>query len=282
MKSLVAFLVIFVFMSSGCAASSRQNAAVEEGTEKGMSPALGKEMKVGRQIHDSIMAQFYPYTEPTVVAYVNRIGHSIASHARRQELPYSFTILYDEKIHATSAPGGYVYITTGMLGFLDNEAELAAVLAHEIAQLQTRDIRLSNVKKVMDQVTQGAAIVAPLLGSIGALAMVGFVAVDATMSAVRPGTDKKARNADASALQYMVDANYDPQGLIDVQYRFLEADKSLRPYFLDYYQTHPISEKRFKSLQKAFAKLPLEGKSFSTNRETYQDMTKGIRQIYLR
>ncbi|MFA6599984.1 MAG: M48 family metalloprotease [Candidatus Omnitrophota bacterium] len=279
MRAVTAFLLVLVLGFPGCASQGAKARGEGVNDSQAMTGELGREIAAGREINESILAAFYPYTEPEVVSYVNQIGHSLADHAQRQELPYSFTILYDEKIHATSAPGGYVYLTTGMLRFLDNESELAGVLAHEIAQLQSRDPRLSRLKKVMDQMTQGAAMAAPLVGQIGAAAMAGLLVMQILFEAVRPRSEKRGQRADAKALGYMVAAGYDPQGLIDVQYRFLEADKALRPYFLDYYQSHPITQKRFKNLQKEFANLPLEGKSFTTNREAYQEATKGIRQM---
>jgi predicted Zn-dependent protease len=266
-----------MLVAGGCISDHRQG---EGDIQHGLQSSLADEMETGRQIHASILSSFYPYTDQAVVAYVRQIGYSLAKHAERQDLPYTFTILYDDKIHAASAPGGYIYITTGMLNFLDNESELAAVLAHEIAELQLKDYRLSGLKKTVEGVTQIAVVAAPLLGSIGALAVMGVAAASAVANLSRPSSDKKVRQADGKALSYMVAAGYDPQGLIDLLYKFLDADKTLQPLFLDYYQARPITEKRFRSLKNAFEELPLENKAFSVNRVTYQDAIKGIKQIY--
>ena len=79
--------------------------------------------------------------------------------------------LYSEKIYATSAPGGFVYVTTGMLTYLENEAELAGILAHEIGEQQFKDPRFSKIQKGIEHMTHGVALVGPLFGQIGALAV---------------------------------------------------------------------------------------------------------------
>jgi len=94
-------------------------------------------------------------------------------------LVYRFTILYDEKIYATSAPGGYIYLTTGMLNFLQNEAELASVLAHEIGRLQYKDPRFTQSDDVLNAATQAGASIAPMFGPIGSLASLGLVLLQA-------------------------------------------------------------------------------------------------------
>ncbi len=282
MRRLTAFLLIAA-MISGCA-SHQKNSSPPSAfpVAQAVSRASAEEIAIGEQIHASIVSSFYPYTEPKVVNYLNTIGGKLSTHAGRK-LPYRFTLLYSDKIYAASAPGGFIYLTTGMLYFLENEAELAAVMAHELGELQFQDPKLSQSRKILDAVTKGGSAVAPAFGGIGMLALLGLVGVS-MIADKKMGNDagQKISKSDKLALEYMVKSGYDPQGLMDLLYKFLSSKDEVLPYFYDYAKARPITEQRFKSLQREFSKLPLEGKTLSMNREEYKEMMTGIAEIYRR
>lgn len=241
---------------------------------------LTEEQKTGDAIHREILASFYPYTDPKVVRYVDELGHSLAVHAKRHDLEYRFTILYNEKIYATSAPGGYVYVTTGMLNFLQNEAELAAVLAHEIAEQQYPDKRFTKSDDVIGAAAQVGSQVGPMFGPFGSLASLGLVLLQAYNESTYKTLGERLLGSDALAMKYLMNAGYDPQALMDVQEHFLKAGEKMTPYFYDYYQSRPITEERMRAIRKEFQKLPLHGKSLITDAVEYRETTKGIREIY--
>ncbi|MDP3920380.1 MAG: M48 family metalloprotease [Candidatus Omnitrophota bacterium] len=275
-QRLLALLLAFTLTTAGCVSGGG-------GREADVSRGLGlssDEIKVGEKIHAEIISQFYLYTEPSVVDYVEAIKEAVAAQAGRQSFPYRLTLLHHEKIYATSAPGGYLYVTTGMLNFLQNDAELAAVLAHEIGQLQIRDPRLSVGRKMLQTLTRTGAFAAPLFGQFGALAALGLIMLNGVAEAKTFDAEQKLLLADEKALTYMVDAGYDPQGLPDVLYNFLHADKRIIPFFYDYYQSRPITELRMLSVNKVFSELPLADKTFTVNRENYLEAMKGVFEIY--
>ena len=239
-----------------------------------------EEQKTGEAIHREILASFYPYTDPKVVHYVDEVGHALAVHAKRHDLEYRFTILYNEKIYATSAPGGYIYITTGMLNFLENEAELAAVLAHEIGEQQQADRRFTKSDDVINAATQAGSAIGPMFGPLGSLASLGLVLLQAYNESTFKTPGERLLASDGFAMNYLVDAGYDPQALMDVQEHFLRAGEKMTPYFFDYYKSRPITEERMLALRKTFEKLPLSGKSLITDPIEYQEVTKGVREIY--
>ncbi len=277
MRRILAVFLMVVLVS-GCAAEHNQMNGDIETDQNAASNA--NEVEVGRQIHQTIMSSFNAYTDPVVLEYVTRVGNQLAEQAERKDLTYHFTILYSEKIYATSAPGGYIYITTGFLHFLDNESELAAVLGHEIGQLQFRDSRLKNSTKTLEKVTKVASMVAPAFGQIGMLAILGLVVLNASSEIGKPSPEAKLWKADEKAMKYMVQANYDPQGMVDLLHKFVDADDNVTRAFYDYYRARPITKERMDHLKKTFSELPLEDKSFSTNRKIYQDTIKGVNQIY--
>ena len=274
-------LSLVLVLIAGCA---RGHAAREKSAPDNIraSETNAREEELGRQIHQSIISSFRVYTEPRLVGYVSRVGRALSKKALRRDLIYRFTVLYDDRVYATSAPGGFVYITTGFLNFLQNEPELAAVLAHEIAQLQNRDVQITRARKAMTLVTQGGAIAAPFLGPIGSLAAGGLVLLNAFVES-RVGTPEgRIRKADRDALHYMTAAGEDPQGYLDVLGRILNPSPEWSAYLYDYSSSHPLDIKRFQKVMGDFEKLSLEGKNFDVHRARYLELTKGVREIYQR
>ena len=272
-KTIALFLVVLL---SGCA-----TAADRDLSNNTQANPQSEEQITGEQIHRQILSSFYPYTDPNVVRYVNQVGHKLAASAKRQELVYQFTILYNEKIYATSAPGGYVYITTGMLNFLQNEAELAAVLAHEIAELQYVNPHFSQKNEnMLNTATQAGAAIAPMFGPFGSLAALGLVLLQAYTEGTKLKPEDRLLGSDKHAMEYLVKTGYDPQSLLDVQEHFLRAGEKVTPYFYDYYQSRPITEERMLSIKKEFQKLPLQDKELHMNHDEYQAVMKGVREMY--
>ncbi len=275
-------LVMLAMMVTGCSTVPQEDSSGSpaEESEADSDKNLSQEVAMGEKIHAHILSSFYPYTEPGMVQYLNKIGKSLTAHVKRKDLPYRFTLIYNEKIYATSSPGGFIYVTTGMINFLDNEAELAAVIAHEIGQSQFRDPRLSRSRKILDEITKTGTTVGPAFGSIGALAVIGLAVVHMAVTAQDKSPEERLLASDRQALHYLVEAGYDPQALLDLLYKFLNAGEEILPYFFDYYQSRPITHERFQSLQATFSELPLDGKRLSTYHNVYQETTKGVREIY--
>lgn len=267
----------FVIFLGGCA-------SVTERDFSNLTPqtyAKTEEQIVGEQIHQQILASFYPYTEPKVVGYVNEIGCQLATNAKRKDIQYQFTILYNEKIYATSAPGGHIYLTTGMLNFLQNEAELAAVMAHEIGELQYRNPHFPSDKdKAIHAVAQAGATIGPMFGPFGSLAGLGAALLQAYNEGSRKTPAERLLESDIAAMNYLLQAGYEPQALLDVQEHFLHAGEKMTAYFYDYYQSRPITTDRVQNLKEAFQKLNLGGKDLRTDSLEYRDVMKGVREIY--
>ena len=102
-----------------------------------MSPE--DELKVGREQHPKIIQQFGGvYNDPKVAAYVDRIGQGLAQVSELPDLDFTFTVLDDDIVNAFALPGGFVYISRGLLGLANTEAELAGVLGHEIGHVTGR------------------------------------------------------------------------------------------------------------------------------------------------
>jgi predicted Zn-dependent protease len=113
-----------------------------------MNPATGRrdfvtmteaqEIEIGREYHQKILEVYRKYDDPELQTYVEQVGKRLAAKSDRRDLIYRFTVLDSSEVNAFATPGGYIYITRGILAYLNSEAELAAVLGHEIGHVTAR------------------------------------------------------------------------------------------------------------------------------------------------
>lgn len=237
--------------------------------------ASSNELAAGETIHKKILDDFQPYSDPKLNAYLQDVVTKLASHAKRKKLNYRVTILNDERIYAISAPGGEIYITTAFLAFLKNEAELAAVLGHEVGELQFLNPEFNPIRKTLDGVTKVGSMVGPMLGQIGALASLGLVGLHAAY-ARDPNLETRVLSSDRWAMNTMLEEGYDPQALVDVLTHFAKYDRQLLSLFYDYYQSRPITINRVNSANAGFKKMNLEGKNLETFFDRYRKNTANV------
>ena len=266
-------IILTMALISGCAHQSR---SIEDASRRSTV-----ETELGEAINRQILESIPVYHNYDLSAYVESIGRKLAQVSKRKDLSYRFVILEDDRMYATYAPGGYVYITTGFFRFLQSEIELAGILAYEVALLQYKDPRLSRAKKALAFVTQTGSQIGPAFGTIGALSVFGLAIL--TVATTTPKSlIQRVRAADKRALQYMVASGFDPQGLIDSLGRMMDPESSERAYLYDYLQTHLVTDDRMARLDREFQKLPLFGKQFDAKRNVYLTMTESVRSLSMR
>lgn len=270
----MALVLMLALGVSSCASSRSSKGEITRGRE-GLE---AKELEIGRQIHEEVLSSFYLYTEPRLVEYVNKVAGSLSAHAERQDFKYRVTVLLSEKVFATSSPGGYIYITTGFLDFLENEAQLAAVLAHEIGQIQYRNPKLSSSRKAIEAMTATGAAVGGFFGDIGVLAVLGLTAIDAMTN--EKSKEERVYMADRLVLKYMVAVGYDPQCWMDVLEKIASFKDGNVIYIFDYYSSRPITEKRVQRLGRSFKRTDLAGRMLEVRGTEYLTATQGVREIY--
>ncbi|OGI52926.1 MAG: hypothetical protein A3E57_06380 [Candidatus Muproteobacteria bacterium RIFCSPHIGHO2_12_FULL_60_33] len=98
-------------------------------------PSEADEIEIGKGVAANLLGAAPPVNDPALQAYVNRIGQWVAMHSERPDLPWHFAVLDTNGVNAFATPGGYVFITRGMLLRMRDEAELAGVLAHEVSHV---------------------------------------------------------------------------------------------------------------------------------------------------
>lgn len=192
--------------------------------------------------------------------YVNLVGHWLSLRSSRPTLTWRFGILDDSDLNAFAAPGGYVFVTQGLLNLLDSEAELAAVLSHEIAHVTYEH----HLKAVRNGNMLGSALDASITvadAALGGKPSVGrreFVqrAVNAARTLYARGLDRQDEyQADGEALRLMTMSGYDPYALVAVMQK-LEARESSDGRLALLLQTHPRPSDRINALSKGLSRLP--------------------------
>lgn len=209
LQSLCKFAGALLFLS--LASSCAQNPV--NGSHDFVMISEESEIKIGRTNHPKIIEQYGRYKDEDIQNYVQSVGDKLAAVSHRKELIYRFTVLDSPVINAFALPGGYIYITRGLMSYLNSEAELAAVLGHEIGHVTARH----GVRQ------QSAAQAANLGYTIGALFFPEFrsgVAQNAFNllgGALLSGYGREHElESDGLGAEYLARSGYDPKAMIDV------------------------------------------------------------------
>ncbi|MCF6180219.1 MAG: M48 family metalloprotease, partial [Geopsychrobacter sp.] len=197
--------------------------------------------------------------DPAVTAYVREVGQKMAAVSDRK-LPYEFVIVNDSEINAWMLPGGKMGINRGLLMKMDNEAELAAVLSHEIVHAAARHGARSMSKGMLIQ----AGVIGTALATQGTdyatLAQQG-AGLGAQLITQRYGRDAE-RESDHYGMLYMVRAGYNPQGAVDLQRTFVKLSEGRDQGWLKgLFASHPPSYERVQNNLELLATLPKGGES---------------------
>ncbi len=223
------------------------------GTHKLVKAAAGmsdaEEIKLGRQVAANLAARYGLVEDPQPLGYLNRVGLAVAQHSARAKLPFHFGILKSPEFNAFATPGGYIFITQGLLTFLQDEAELAGVLAHEISHVTERHI----VKAIRQANLIGAG--QDLASAAGHDTQVWGPLTDFSVNMLEKGYSRKDElEADHEGTLLAVQAGYDPRGLHDSVARLglLKGAEALLGRFSS---THPPAADRVKEINKALKKI---------------------------
>ena len=201
---LLASLLGFAVLGGGCARNP-----VTGGSDVTMVSEKG-EIEQGRKAHEQVIKFYGVYEDQALQDYVNEIGQKLARASHRPDLEWHFTVVDAEDINAFALPGGYIYITRGIMAYLNSEAELAAVLGHEIGHVTARhQVRQQTQQTLAGILGAGAAI---FTGS-RAVADLANIGGQALLSGY--GRDMELE-ADKLGAQYLAKTGYDTQAMIGV------------------------------------------------------------------
>ncbi len=172
-----------------------------------------QELALGQQAHRQTLQQYPVYNDPALQQYVDAVGQRLAEHSHRPDLRYTFTLLDSTEINAFALPGGFIYITRGLLAYLNSEAELAAVLGHELGHVTARHgVRQASSAQVANIGSGLLSIFVPELRASGADQAVALLGT----ALVRGYGREHELEADRLGSGYLAASGYDPTAMIDV------------------------------------------------------------------
>ena len=169
-----------------------------------------EETELGRNLHKQLMGSYKAYNHPRLDQYITEIGEKLGAISHRKELIYHFTLLDTPQVNAFAIPGGYCYVTRGMLAFLGNEAELAGVLGHELGHITARHGVRQHAKQ------QVSGIVTTILGAVLGNRQLMDLANIAGLALLRGYGRENELEADRVGAEYMANLGYDPNNLLKV------------------------------------------------------------------
>jgi predicted Zn-dependent protease len=242
-----------------------------------MGSTVEDDQKIGAREHPKIIQEFGGvYDDPNVTAYVAIIGARMAAASELPNIPWRFTVLNSEDLNAFALPGGYVYITRGLLALAANEAEVAGVLAHEIGHVTARH----SAERQGDATVAGlsAAVAGLLLGEAG-----GQIASTVGSGYIQHYSQSQEFEADTLGVRYLSRTGYQIGAMADFlvkmrDYSALQNKIAGRPASAvdqaDFFASHPRTLDR---VQKAAAEAGRQAGSGTTlNRETYLQTIHGM------
>jgi len=207
--------------------------------------SLEKEIALGKQLAQEVEHQAKIIDDPIIAEYVNRVGQNIVRNSDAK-VPFTIKVLEDESVNAFALPGGFFFVNTGLILKAENEAELAGVMAHEIAHVAARHgTRQATKAELANYMT------IPLIFMGG---WAGYGIRQAAGVLVPMGLLKFSRGyeseADMLGLQYMYKTGYDPGSFVDFFEKIQALEKKKRGSVSELFSSHPMTDDRIQAAQK--------------------------------
>ena len=225
------------------------------------------EIAEGKKAHQDVLAEYGAYADPALQAYVNALGQKLARQSHRANLPWTFTVLDSPEINAFALPGGYVYVTRGIMAYLDSEAELAGVMGHEIGHVTARH----GAQRATRQQDAGlgvllatvAGAVAEAAGVGGATDLASQISQGVAAGWLATYSRDQELQADQLGAEYLARNRYDPENMVDVigvlknQERFAidlaKAEGRAAPSGTNWLSSHPSNDQRLADIRRIAA-----------------------------
>ncbi|MFQ5867300.1 MAG: M48 family metalloprotease [bacterium] len=231
-----------------------------------------QEVALGKETAQQVVNEFGVYDDPELHEYINEVGQKLVDVCERKEIAYYFTVLDTPMVNAFAAPGGFIFVTRGILKELDDEAELAGVMGHEIGHVVYR---------------HGAKRFEKAFG-YSAIVLIGEILTKRDLSQLRQYTDfffslmllgysrKNEFEADNSGVRYSLAAGYDPRAMVDFFEKLKAMEKKPPTKFETLFRSHPPTADRIERAQLYLEQVELEEAELIRNRERFKSLTQNL------
>jgi predicted Zn-dependent protease len=272
------FLGLAGLTAAGVAAGCATNPVT--GSTQFMTVSEEEEIQIDRAYAPMQFSEdFGPVQDTALNAYVSGVGRALVPGTHRPHMPYSFRVVNATYINAYAFPGGSIACTRGILANLNNEAELGALLGHEIGHV--------NARHTAEQLSKGqlsSVLVGGLAGLVGA-ASPGLGQLTAALGEVGAGaflakySRDNERQADALGTEYLVKAGYGPDGMTGLMELLNSLNKSKPSAIQLMFATHPMSDERYQTAVQTASTKYAAARGLPLHRERYMDNTARLRAI---
>lgn len=257
---------------SGCASSPVGSGSILVGMSE------EEEKATDRQVSPQQFSQDLGAVQDGMLnQYLAEVGHRLDSKSHRPQMPYSYRALNANYVNAYTFPGGAMGVTRGILVDLDNEAELAALLGHELGHVNARH---AAQRQGTAMVTQAAMTGVNIIGTVAGYGGLTDLGTQLGASVLLSSYSRdNEREADALGQEYMVRAGYPASGMVGLQQLLVDQQKESPGMLQTMFSTHPMSSER-----RDTARQMAEGKYAASNtrdagRERFMDNTSALRRI---
>ncbi|HXI33500.1 MAG TPA: M48 family metalloprotease [Gemmatimonadales bacterium] len=252
--------------ASGCATNPAT------GNSQLMLISEDQEIAMGRQADTAVIATIGLYPDAVWQRYIQQFGARLAATSERPNLPWTFRVVDDPAVNAFALPGGFVYVTRGLLAHLTNEAELASVVGHEIGHVTARH----TAAEMSKQQLIGLGLAAGSMVSSQVAKYAGTANQALGILYLKFSRDDESQ-ADELGLRYMRRANFDPRQMPEV-FRMLDrldaaGGGGRLPTWLE---THPSPANRVAAISSQIAALPQDFSGTVVNRDPYERLLDGL------
>jgi predicted Zn-dependent protease len=238
--------------------------------------SIESEIALGKQAAQEVEKSSKLVDDPIVVDYVNRVGQRLVRNSDAK-VPFTIKVIDSDEINAFALPGGFFYVNSGLILAADEEAELAGVMAHEIAHVAARHGTRNATK---EQIAEWASIPLIMLGPGG---WAGYGIYEGLQMAIPIGFLKFSRDAEREAdylgLQYMYKAGYDPNAFVSF-FEKIEAMEKRQPGTIPkIFADHPPTPDRMAAAQKEIAEILPARDSYIVTTSEFDEVKARLQRI---
>ncbi len=229
--------------------------------------SLEKEIALGKQLATEVERQAKIINDPVVAEYVNRVGQNLVRNSDAK-VPFTIKVIDSEEVNAFALPGGFFFVNSGLILKADNEAELAGVMAHEIAHVAARH---GTRQATRGEIAQLGMIPLIFMGgwtgygiyqAASVLVPIGFLQFSKAMES----------EADMLGLEYMYKTGYDPQSFVDFFEKIETLEKRKPGTMAKVFSTHPPTDARIKTSQTNIDKYLKEKPEYVLTTSEFSDV----------
>jgi beta-barrel assembly-enhancing protease len=235
-----------------------------------------QEMQLGAQAAADINRQLPLVTDAAINRYVNDLGRRIARPADPRGIPYNFYVVNSDAVNAFAIPGGHIYVNRGLIERTRNMAEFAGVLAHEVGHVVERH-GIDQMQR-MQQAELGLNLAYVLLGrQPGTVERAGVGIAGQAWFASH--SREAERDADRNAVQYLMRAGINPEGLPSF-FEVLLAEDQRTPGVLQWFATHPLTADRLEMTRTMVAQVPAQQRqALTTDNQEFRNFRQRVARL---